>query len=188
MCIRDSPGASGTLTLTYSKYGRGNYQNIRTGTKAPIEPSIKLNYNGEILKTKDKTLYIQTNTNVDLKINKYPVYNNNYDNVYKEWQDSWGNDAKPDNPEDYWYGVYQLNMKVRDESQTNVNIDLKDKLGKVYTYTRYNGGSGFYANDSGYRGDSSRSDFDKDFPMKEGKILETTSKHSIIGYLSLIHI
>lgn len=181
-----APGASGTLTLTYSKYGRGNYQNIRTGTKAPIEPSIKLNYNGEILKTKDKTLYIQTNTNVDLKINKYPVYNNNYDNVYKEWQDSWGNDAKPDNPEDYWYGVYQLNMKVRDESQTNVNIDLKDKLGKVYTYTRYNGGSGFYANDSGYRGDSSRSDFDKDFPMKEGKILETTSKHSIIGYSDIM--
>lgn len=124
-----APGASGTFTLTYGNY-KGNSRWLKDMSIHESKPTIDLKYNDEVLKTKDRTLKIQQDTKFDAKVYKDGA-------LFKTWQDNWGDKFKPENPEDYWYVCYQLQLRINDAIQTNLDCKLTDTLGDIYEYKNY---------------------------------------------------
>lgn len=121
-----SPGASGTFTLTYSKFA-GNSRWLKDMTIFEIKPVIDLKYNDEVLETQDKSLKIQQDTKLDATVWKDGE-------LFKTWQDEWGAEFKPENAEDYWYVCYKITVTVKDYLQTNYDIRLTDSLGPIKEY------------------------------------------------------
>lgn len=120
-----APGASGTLTLTYGDFN-GNVRFIKDSEVAAFQPTLSLKYNDEFLETKDRELKIKLETKFDARLVKNGE-------AFTKWQSDWGDNIKPENPDDYFYVKYRIEPQIDDTLQTNVNIKLADVLGEVYS-------------------------------------------------------
>lgn len=127
-----APGASGTLTLTYGDFD-GNVRFVKDSEVAAFQPTLSLKYNNEVLKTKDKELKIKLDTIFDARLVKEGRGYDKWQSGYHSWESNWGDDIKPENPDDYFYVKYKINSQVDDTLQTNLDIKLTDVLGEVYS-------------------------------------------------------
>lgn len=129
-----APGASGVLSLTFGSFN-GNPRYVKDEDVCETTPSIELNYEGEKLKTQDKTLKIKQDTS----INEFALftelghryYGPKEWRIFEDWKDAWGDHLKPKNDEDYWYVEYCADASIRDMLQTNYNVELTHTLGDI---------------------------------------------------------
>ena len=128
-------------TFAYADYGTVGVKNPKAGSD-PFYGSIKISQGkaSDSATTEEIPVYINTTAKITSTEKRTPTY-------YKTWQTSWGEDVKPENPDDWYYLVWEIRTFTEDPTQP-YNFSLEDNFkflegtqGEVVGYRMQGAGS-----------------------------------------------
>lgn len=117
------PGTTGTSTISYKTDPQGNLRLVENGAIANIKPNITIDISeNETIKKEDKTLSIKLNKDVNIGTFKDANY-------YSSWNEEWGDNIKPKNPDNYEYILYRVTTTLYAQYAAG-KLKLEDTIGE----------------------------------------------------------